>query len=67
MPKGFEKALPHLGLALPITGFYLNELERRVRMPLRQQLNLWVLLYDPTEKTIKAVSPNDEYDAIVSD
>jgi hypothetical protein len=65
LPKGFENANPHLGLALPITRFYFNELERRVRKPLRQRLNLWVLLYDPADKTIKAVSPHDEYDSIV--
>lgn len=50
-----------LGLALPATRAYLNELQRRVRAPLRQRLNLWVLLYDLTSREIRAVGPNDAY------
>ena len=54
-----EGVSPCLGLALPPT--YLGELRRRVRLPLRRQLNLWVLLYNSSTKTIQAISPSDEY------
>ena len=50
-----------LGLALPNSRDYRNELERRVRRPLRRALNLWVLLYEPTGRTIRAVSPEQDY------
>ena len=50
-----------LGLALPATRAYLNELQRRVRAPLRRRLNLWVLLYDLASRKIRAVGPNDAY------
>jgi hypothetical protein len=56
-------AKPYLGLAIPASPAYLNELERRVRQPLRKVLNLWVLLYEPESKKIRAVSPErDGYD-----
>jgi len=51
-------AVPHLGLALPATPDYLRELTRRVRQPLRLRLNLWVLLYEPAHKAIRAVAPD---------
>ena len=44
-----------LGLALPASTQYLKELERRVRSPLRQRLNLWILLYERSK--IRAVAP----------
>lgn len=50
-----------LGLALPATRDYLNELHRRVRSPLRRRLNLWVLLYELPSRKIRAVSPDDSY------
>jgi len=50
-----------LGLALPATRAYLNELQRRVRAPLRKRLNLWVLLYESASRKIRAVSPDDPY------
>lgn len=50
-----------LGLALPGTRAYLNELQRRVRSALRRRLNLWVLLYEPTSRKIRAVSPSEPY------
>ncbi len=56
-----KKARPVLGLALPATPVYLHELRRKVRKPLRQRLNLWILLYDPKAKAIRAVSPDDDY------
>ena len=61
LPNWAEGASPFLGLALPASTTYLSELRRRVRPPLRRQLNLWVLLYDSSTKTIHAVSPTDEY------
>lgn len=45
-----------LGLALPATAEYLRLLEKRVRPPLRQRLNLWVLLYE--HSSIRAVAPS---------
>jgi hypothetical protein len=54
-------AKPYLGLALPASPAYMNEMKRRVRKPLRLALNLWILLYDPESKSIKAVSSEDNY------
>jgi hypothetical protein len=48
-----------LGLALPATPAYLRELRRRVRQPLRTRLNLWVLLYEPEEKSIRPIAPHE--------
>lgn len=63
--QGFEKKekkpKPFLGLALPRSPAYLKELKRRVRSPLRIKLNLWVLLYDPTNDVIEPISPESEY------
>ncbi len=59
--KAFEKATPTLGLALPATKTYMALLEKRVRPPLRQRLNLWILLHIPSSKSIWAVSPNEDY------
>ena len=51
-----------LGLALPATPTYLHLLNERVRKPLRERLDLWVLLLDPQDKkSIRAVSPDEEY------
>ena len=61
LPNWAENASPCLGLAIPASSMYINELRRRVRLPLRRQLNLWVLLYDSATKTIRTVSPSDEY------
>jgi hypothetical protein len=54
-------ARPYLGLALPDTPDYVSELHRRVKKPLRHQLNLWVLLYEQESKQIRPVTPGDEY------
>ena len=48
------------GLALPASPEYLKQLKKRVRQPLRVRLNLWVLLYEPKSKSIRAVSPEDK-------
>lgn len=61
LPEQLKNVQQYLGLALPATRDYLRELTRRVRKPLRQKLNLWILLYDFESKSIRAVSPNDEY------
>jgi hypothetical protein len=58
---GLPEAQPRLGLAIPAARDYLRELNRRVRAPLRQRLNLWVLLYEPSSGEIRAVSPEDSY------
>jgi len=49
----------YLGLAIPATRAYLNELRKRVRMPLRKKLNLWILLYEPEIKTIRPILPEE--------
>jgi len=59
VPAEFGNATVYLGLALPGTRAYLNELRRRVRLPLRRRLNLWVLLYEPETSAIKAISPKE--------
>ncbi len=64
LPKEYIQhgnARPYLGLALPESRAYLNELKKRVRQPLRKALNLWVLLYEPSSKKIRTVSPEDGY------
>jgi len=64
LPKQYEQyrnAQPYLGLALPASPEYLKQLNKRVRQPLRKRLNLWILLYEPEPKIIKAVSPADNY------
>lgn len=63
-PPEFENAKVYLGLALPATRAYLNELRRRVRSPLRTRLNLWVLLYELESKSVRAVSPEEPFDAV---
>lgn len=61
------QGIPHknlkvcLGLALPATRAYMNELQRRVRGPLRRRLNLCILLYDPASRKIRLVAPNESY------
>lgn len=64
LPEEFHavtQAQPYLGLAIPATRDYLRELSRRVRPPLRQRLNLWILLYKPSSGEVRAVSPDDSY------
>lgn len=60
-PKIASAAKVYLGLALPRTPSYVKELVRRVRMPLRKRLNLWVLLYELDNGAIKQINPDDEY------
>lgn len=58
-PYEFANATVCLGLALPDTRPYLNELRRRVRSPLRKRLNLWVLLYNQETKAINPIEPEE--------
>ena len=49
-----------LGLALPETHAYLNQL-KRVHKDLRKRLDLWILLLDPQDRrSIRAISPDEE-------
>lgn len=50
-----------LGLAVPATPIYMRELKRRVTRALRQRLNLWILLYQPTTKELQPVPPDADY------
>jgi hypothetical protein len=59
--KNSNRPVPFLGLALPSTSYYLHHLKQRVRRPLRQKLNLWILLFDPQAKHIRSISPMDDY------
>lgn len=59
--RAFASAKLFLGLALPASPHYLRELKRRVRSPLRRHLNLWVLLYEPGNSSVKDVSPDQEF------
>ncbi len=54
-----ERAL-FLGLALPDTDKYMKELKRKARNPLRQRLNLWILLYETSTGQIRPIPPNEE-------
>ena len=60
-PKAGSGATVCLGLALPKTPSYVKELVRRVRLPLRQKLNLSILLYDISSESIEHIKPSDEY------
>jgi hypothetical protein len=60
-------AIPFLGLALPATRDYLDQLRRRLRIPLRKRLNLWVLLYDLKSHTIIPVAPDESYPQLQAD
>jgi hypothetical protein len=57
----FRNAKLFLGLALPASPQYLRELKRRVRSSLRKHLNLWVLLYESVDDSVKEVSPNQDF------
>lgn len=54
-----ESSISQLGLALPATPDYLDQLKKRVRKPLRERLRLWVFLLE-YDGSIEAVSPNNE-------
>jgi len=61
MPDNFKSARQYIGLSLPETPIYLQELKKKIRKPLRQKLNLWVLLYDTCSGGIRSVSPDCDY------
>ena len=58
--KGEPKLQFRLGLALPETPAYLSELRRRVGKPLRKQLDLWILLLNLQDRSIRAVPPEED-------
>jgi hypothetical protein len=60
LPEQYKNAVQYIGLSLPATELYLRELTRRVRRPLRERLNLWILLYDLKTKKIKGIEPNHD-------
>lgn len=60
-PSNSGSVIPYLGLALPATADYMRELRRRVRSPLRVRLNLWVLLFNMSDSSIRAVDPVADY------
>lgn len=60
LPHSYSNAQLFLGLALPASPDYLRELRRRVRAPLRKRLNLWVMLYERSDGSVKAVAPSEE-------
>ena len=60
LPEKFRGTNQFLGLALPATDQYIRELQRRVKKPLRETLNLWILLYDINSGQIKDIAPNQE-------
>lgn len=52
-----------LGLALPRTSGYMHELDRRVRAPLRERLDLWILVFDASRTVVDPVAPGDSIKA----
>jgi hypothetical protein len=60
LPPNYSNANLFLGLALPSSHDYLRELRRRVRVTLRKRLHLWVMLYNPSDDSVRAILPNDE-------
>ena len=48
-------------LALPKTKIYVDLLQKRVQKPLREQLNLWVLVLSLDPLRFYAISPGDDY------
>ena len=61
LPDDLINSKQILGLALPASPIFLHQLQKRVRKPLRQRLDLWVLLYEPNIGAIKSISPNEDY------
>ena len=59
-PTWAQGATMVLALALPDSKLYLKELKRRVRKPLRQRLNLWVLLFDRVTREIRDIAPDQQ-------
>lgn len=60
LPGKFSSAIQYLALALPSTDLYIRELKRRVRKPLRERINLFILLYNISSNKILAIEPNQE-------
>ena len=62
LPEKYRAAKPVLGLALPNSPEYLNELENRISQSLRKVINLWILLYDPFADGIIPVKPTEKFE-----
>jgi hypothetical protein len=58
LEEKYKNSRQYLGLALPASPEYINQLIKRVRIPLRKALNLWVLLYEPQTKSIRSIPPS---------
>ena len=56
----------YLGFALPDHPEYLKNLKKRIRKPLRQRLNLWILLYSIDKEIIIPIAPNEDYNVNIS-
>ena len=54
---------PIIGLALPTAPVFRSLLKSKVRRPLRGQLNLWILLFNPDDSSITPIEPAADYDA----
>ena len=48
-----------LGLALPKEYTYLNLIDKRIPQPLRETLDLWILLYNADTNSIELIEPTD--------
>ena len=53
---------PFIGLALPNAPVFKSLLKSKVRQPLRSRLNLWIMLFDPTDNTIIPIEPSADYE-----
>ena len=58
----YPNATPVLGLAVPITRYYLQFIRGRVPPALRKRLNMWLLLYDPVTCQIEGIAPDQIFD-----
>ena len=55
LSEKYKNAKQYLGLALPASPIYIHELNRRVKIPLRKALNMWILLYEPETDSIRSI------------
>jgi hypothetical protein len=46
-----------IGLALPNNKYFLDFIERKIPIPLRKALSLWIFIYDKEKEDIKILSP----------
>ena len=48
-----------VGLAMPIDYNYISLIRSKIPQALREAINLWILLYNPDQKSIDAYAPNN--------